>query len=117
MTRMTAHPDASEPAGAGGGGLVWDRPMRVELLDGDAPHPRLRWTWAGPSETAPLARGGPGLLEDFADLVDAPAPALLRFARQWGVLTCCAHGLPVPWRTPPRRGLDLSVAPGGPACR
>jgi hypothetical protein len=37
---------------------------------------------------------GPGLLEQFVALGDATDDAILAYARQWGVLVICAHGLP-----------------------
>jgi hypothetical protein len=37
---------------------------------------------------------GPGLLEQFAALSDAPDEHILRYARHWGVLLICHHGLP-----------------------
>ena len=37
---------------------------------------------------------GPGLLEQFVALSDAPDEDILRYARQWGVLVICHHGLP-----------------------
>jgi hypothetical protein len=37
---------------------------------------------------------GPGLLEQFVALGDAPDDDILRYARHWGVLVICPHGLP-----------------------
>jgi hypothetical protein len=37
---------------------------------------------------------GPGLLEQFVALGDAPDEDILRYARHWGVLVICGHGLP-----------------------
>jgi hypothetical protein len=47
--------------------------------------------WAGPLKDV---RPGPGLLEDFVELWDAPDAAILRYARRWGVLGICKHGVP-----------------------
>src|SRR5579872_3295266 len=46
-------------------------------------------------EEASARRGpGPGLLERFVALADAPADEIVRYARQWGVLAICEHGVP-----------------------
>src|SRR3984893_6199071 len=37
---------------------------------------------------------GPGLLEQFVALSDASDEDILRYARHWGVLVICHHGLP-----------------------
>jgi hypothetical protein len=37
---------------------------------------------------------GPGLLEGFVRLTDASPEAICTFARRWGVLRICHHGLP-----------------------
>jgi hypothetical protein len=37
---------------------------------------------------------GPGLLEQFVGLSDASDEDILRYARHWGVLVICRHGLP-----------------------
>ncbi len=64
-------------------------PARVELE-----RDRLLWSWGhgdkGPTET----RATPELLTEFAALPDASDERILRFARRWGVLSICEHGLP-----------------------
>src|SRR5262245_47356558 len=44
----------------------------------------------------PFARvhAGPGLLEGFIKLADAPDEAILAYARRWGPLWLCKHGDP-----------------------
>lgn len=37
---------------------------------------------------------GTGVLEQFVKLAEAPAEAIRDYARRWGVLQLCAHGLP-----------------------
>lgn len=39
-------------------------------------------------------RAGPRMLEDFLGLAHMPAEAVVRYARQWGVLGLCRHGMP-----------------------
>jgi hypothetical protein len=72
----------------------WPIPKRI-VLDGD----RLRWTWTPgkgwPSITpGHLAKSGPGLLEQFLRLRDAPAGEIHRYALRWGVLGLCEHDFP-----------------------
>jgi hypothetical protein len=40
-------------------------------------------------------RAGAGLLEGFISLADAPPQVIRNFARRWGVLALCRHGLPM----------------------
>ena len=65
----------------------WLAPSRVELApDGES----LLWRRMD-VERSP----GKGLLEDFAELHEKPAEAILHFARKWGVLGLCReHNLP-----------------------
>ena len=75
----------------------------------------LVWSWLdGQLQTRP----GPGLLDQFVHLADAPAEHILRYAQRWGVLFLCEqHRLPtshnprplytavsgqVTWCVPPR---------------
>lgn len=44
---------------------------------------------------------GPKLLEEFVRLADRPAEAVLSYARRWGVLGICEHGLPLSHNPPP----------------
>jgi hypothetical protein len=62
---------------------------------------RICWRPTTPSPEFPgftyayTKRGpGPGLLEQFVALGDAPDEDILRYARHWGVLVICRHGLP-----------------------
>ena len=47
--------------------------------------------WAGPFKEV---RPGPGLLENFLNLVDESDEEIFRYARRWGVLGICKHGVP-----------------------
>jgi hypothetical protein len=53
---------------------------------------RLYWSTA---RRIHEVRPGPGLLEGFVALADAPAEDILTYARKWGVLEICRHNLPV----------------------
>lgn len=62
---------------------------------------RLCWRPSRPSSEFPGFRyaytkrsPGPGLLEQFVSLGDAADEDILRYARHWGVLVICEHGLP-----------------------
>jgi hypothetical protein len=62
---------------------------------------RVCWRPARPSSEFPgftyayaKRTPGPGLLEQFVALGDAPDEEILRYARHWGVLVICRHGLP-----------------------
>ena len=50
-----------------------------------------RLWWAGSVRTRRLR---PGLFQRFLDLAEAPAPKIRDYARRWGVLGICKHGLP-----------------------
>lgn len=71
----------------------WRRPRSVELVEAEG-GPLLTyvpdWRGAGP-------KLGPGaqLLERFCRLSEASPEAILAFAREWGMLTLCAHAVPV----------------------
>jgi len=74
----------------------WCVPEDIELRDD-----RLWWRPSKPSPAFPgltyayaKRAPGPGLLEQFVALSDAPAEDILRYARHWGVLVICHHGLP-----------------------
>jgi hypothetical protein len=59
--------------------------------------PSIAWRGGSVREVAP---GGP-LLDQFVQLREAPDEELLKFARRWGTLGLCEHGLP---RFHPRHG-------------
>jgi len=78
---------------------------------------RLCWCPSKPSPEFPgftyayaKRTPGPGVLEQFVALSDAPDADILRYARHWGVLVICHHGLPASHSencrplTLPRRG-------------
>lgn len=46
------------------------------------------------------AGSGLGLLEKFAALAEAPDVSILAYARRWGVLEICEHGVPATHRRP-----------------
>lgn len=56
----------------------------------------LVWRWEDKVKSTPLRREaqGFGLLVEFMNLADAPVETVLAFARKWGVLEICKHGLP-----------------------
>lgn len=63
-------------------------PHNIEL-DG------LLLRWSNSSNATPRrTEAGARLLEQFVALADAPPERILRFARRWGVLELCKHGLP-----------------------
>jgi len=86
------------------GGVDPDRPMPSGLLfvpldiqlDGEF----LTWSWVAPwapSEDGPKVRyrhPKPGMLADFIRLEGARDADILAYARRWGVLGICDHGLP-----------------------
>lgn len=50
-------------------------------------------------------RPGPGLLEEFAELADAPNDTILMFAKRRGVLQLCEHDLPSSHNAAPSGGI------------
>lgn len=56
----------------------------------------LLWRWEDKATSQPLRpeAHGFGLLCEFMNLADAPVETVLAFARKWGVLEICQHGLP-----------------------
>ena len=94
----------------------WSVPEVIELR-----RERLCWRPTKPSNAFPgfqpaytKRAPGSGLLERFVALAEAPDEAILRYARHWGVLAICRHGLPSshdercrPMRLPGQRGLVL----------
>jgi hypothetical protein len=53
----------------------------------------LHWRHVAPPCVFRMVTPGPGLLEDFVRLADAPPERIERYARRWGVLSICQHGL------------------------
>jgi hypothetical protein len=75
------------------GGIEADRPMQAGVLY--VPR-RLELTddailWNGPLKDV---RPGPGLLKDFVELYDKSDQEIFHYARRWGVLGICKHGVP-----------------------
>lgn len=64
----------------------WSVPDEVDLV-GD----RLVYRWTGRERSA---SSGFGILSRFVDLADAADAQILSFARRWGVMELCEHGLP-----------------------
>lgn len=62
---------------------------------------RLLWTWWDPADPtkAPHEAEPKGMLDTFVRIQDGPA--VLRFARRYGVLGICEHGLPASHNPPP----------------
>jgi hypothetical protein len=83
-----------------GSAIRWAVPQAIELgASGD----HLVWSWGAvpPHWTRP----GPRMLERFLNLFDASPERVLAFARTWGVLGICEHGLPSSHN--PTRDLDV----------
>ncbi len=72
-------------------GWRWAVPGHVEL---DPTGDGLVWEWGVGEPRWVEANDAARLLERFVALAEAPADAILGFARRWGVLAVCAHGLP-----------------------
>jgi hypothetical protein len=91
-----------------------DRPLQSGLvfvpqdirLDGEA----LIWKAAG----ARYKHTRSGMLDDFISLCDAEdhRPAVLAYARRWGVLGSCRHNLPCTHNQPPFCGTQVDQVPG-----
>jgi hypothetical protein len=73
----------------------WRIPPAVDV-NGD----RLVWI-NDPGPPVRYARSGKELLEHFVRLADAPAERIKAYARRWGVLNICEHGLPASHNPPP----------------
>ncbi len=63
-------------------------------LEGTRIGPVLRWRARDPQRRARIVLPGPGMLDSFVRLSDAPDQQILHYASQWGVLGICEHGLP-----------------------
>jgi hypothetical protein len=82
------------------GDVFPDRPMPAGrlfvpegiALDGEF----LTWPWvrAGEEKQLTYRQAKPGMLTDFMRLHDATDEGILTYARRWGVLGLCEHGLP-----------------------
>lgn len=77
------------------GGVVPDRPLQTEaMIVPRAIHRlgnRILWPdWAGSKAVRP----GAGMLFQFVELSGKADKDILRYARTWGVLALCEHGLP-----------------------
>jgi hypothetical protein len=67
----------------------WRVPASVEL-EGH----RLRWREVDGDRLGRVIRVKPGLVEAFMRLADADPEDIRDFARRWGVLMICEHGIP-----------------------
>lgn len=68
---------------------AWLVPDDISIdRDGD----RLVWSASGGHR---IVRDGPGVLNDFVKLGTAPPERILRYAKRWGILMICEHGLPI----------------------
>lgn len=85
---------------------LWQVPPGIELV-GD----RLVWPRRRRVDEETFVRSGPGLLDGFMKLGDAPAEQILAFARRWGVLGICVHGAPASHRPP-----SVPFDPAVPSC-
>jgi len=64
-------------------------PPRVEYI-GEF----LRWSFFGGGRGPHPVKPGKGMLRDFMDLAEASVDNVVQYARRWGVLGLCEHGLP-----------------------
>ena len=64
----------------------WQVPTEIELLEGN-----LLWSTVSDFKTV---HPGSGMLERFLRLQAAPPYEIHRYAKRWGVLGICKHGLP-----------------------
>lgn len=80
----------------------WAVPDRVRLDDAGE---HLVWAWSG--EPTIWRQPSDGILEGFIRLLDAGPAEVLGYARRWGVLGICRHGLPAS-HSPPPAGLRQS---------
>lgn len=71
------------------------RQLRVPSIIGNK-RGFLIWRWDNAIRRNPLRpeAHGFGLLGEFMNLAEAPVETILAFARKWGVLEICLHGLP-----------------------
>jgi hypothetical protein len=67
---------------------AWVPPQRVELDGNDL-------VWVHETQGGMRVEPRRGLLEGFIALSDSSGDAILGFARRWGVLCLCSHGLPI----------------------
>lgn len=96
LTTHDNHPTTDRPVAW----TPWPVPYDLSLTD-DGEHIRWsRWTNLDPDEpdmnwvAPPASHHGAGLLSEFSRLADATPAQVLTFARRWGPLALCAHGLP-----------------------
>jgi hypothetical protein len=85
-------------------------PVSVDLDGEKLVWQRRKWhhnTVQNPRRITP----GPGLLRSFAHLAERKPRRILAYARQWGVLNICEHGLPVTHSKRPPFQDDLSAPP------
>jgi transposase-like protein len=83
----------------------WLRPDVVEV-EGEW----LRWEYSDKGRGfGAHIRMGPGLLAEFPKLADASPSAIRNYARRWGVLKICAHGLPCGHNPPPVVGMESGL--------
>jgi hypothetical protein len=73
-------------------------PRNIELEDD-----RLVWKFEAGTERRVAPK--PQMLDDFVQLGDQPPAVILRYARRWGLLHLCKHGLPAS-HNPERGPLD-----------
>jgi hypothetical protein len=90
-------------------------PARVELDGNDL-------VWVEATSGGTRVEPGRGLLERFIELSDSSGEAILQYARRWGVLCLCSHGLPMTHNpgdlsSPPFSALARGAAALGQGCR
>lgn len=71
--------------------MGWSVPGAIEVKDGDL----IYWSPFPPDgKSGRFIHSGPGLLDQFLKLADATPEKIRDYARRWGVLQICQHGLP-----------------------
>lgn len=84
-----------ETAGVSSAKFGLDRPLRAGeyFAPEDLEVRGQDWLLWSP-EAAKRVRPGTGTFQKFVELADAPTHEILKYARRWGVLEICEHGLP-----------------------
>lgn len=101
---MTRRDDAEREAWEAAGlyreaATALDRPLAIArlLIPGvlELAEDEIRWASGDRDNRQKERKPGPDVLERFTRLADAPVQEILAYARRWGVLALCEHGLPV----------------------
>jgi hypothetical protein len=85
------------------------------LVPGDAEldQERLVWGYGAMVQRDRRVKSREGLLERFIQLAEGSAADILHYARRYGVLMICGHGLPISHRPTRLFNQDLGCRPAG----